>query len=212
MKKLMATLLTACLAFQSCFVPALFDRASNSVKAANTAETATSSSEYFQKTATGVSISKESEQKDGGALEIEVRSSSLFPYKGKVSVGISNGNNYNSTKELDFSNTEALNTGNTMRTAHFDVPEGSYFITISADKFATYEQKDIEVKAGSIHKIVVSSSKITTETKEVNTGWLRIGDINGDQKINKEDTETLLSHIRKDENTASNSDLNNDGK
>lgn len=212
MKKLMATLLTACLAFQSCFVPALFDRASNSVKAANTAETATSSSEYFQKTATGVSISKESEQKDGGALEIEVRSSSLFPYKGKVSVGISNGNNYNSTKELDFSNTEALNTGNTMRTAHFDVPEGSYFITISADKFATYEQKDIEVKAGSIHKIVVSSSKITTETKEVNTGWLRIGDINGDQKINKEDTETLLSHIRKDESTASNSDLNNDGK
>jgi hypothetical protein len=173
MKKLLAVLLSACLAFPSgngFTVP---------VKAAETAVNA-----------------EESEAVRNGSLEIEVRSSLSTPC-GSVSVTIHNDGTNDSvvtkTQTLDF-------TSSTTGLARFDVPSGSYTVTIAADKFATYEQT-VTVEAGWLHKILVCSSRLSTDNS-VQSGWLRAGDVNGDHVIDDSDKETLLSVIHEDSDSS----------
>lgn len=206
MKKLLATLLTGCLVLQSCIFSAPVSGISTSAKAATTATAAADDAESA-KTAAPASVSKEAEQPKG-ALEVEVRSSSLYPYKGKVMVQLS----HKSTKELEFSSTTAEGASE-IKTAHFsDVEAGTYTVTVSANKFADYTQ-EVTVEANYIHKIIVGPAKIETEKEGVHSGWLQIGDVDRTRTIDENDTTALLSDIRSDNpNPDYDSDLNSDGK
>ena len=139
------------------------------------------------------------------ALEVEIRPSYLFPYKGNVTVKVSDSSKTTQlTKQLDFTGSEPSSL-----TARFDVPVGDYTVSLLSDRFATYSQ-NIRVTNGWISKILVYSTKIETGCSAV-PGWFRPGDANRDGIINQADADALLNAIRKDPQ-GTDMDLNNDGK
>lgn len=207
MKKLMAALLTGCLALQSCIGFAVpVQGAVLPVRAVDVRDTVGDASKQSQKTAADIgragSRTTDEDTKTESALEIEVHSSLLFPYEDKVSIEISNGSNMTQTKELDF-------TESSSSLARFDVPEGEYTVTVLADKFARYQQT-VTAGAGWVHKILVCPTKMETGSN-AKPGWIRPGDVNGDNMIDEKDTKALLSAIRKNPEDSS-VDLNKDGK
>lgn len=139
------------------------------------------------------------------ALEVEIRPSYLFPYKGNVTVKVTDSSKTTQlTKQLDFAGSEPSS-----MTARFDVPAGDYTVSLLSDRFATYSQ-DVRVTNGWVSKILVYSTKIETGTSAV-PGWFRPGDANRDGVINQADTDALLEAIRKNP-LGTDMDLNNDGK
>ena len=152
-------------------------------------------------TAAGKAIAEKTE----GALVVEVKSSLLVPFKGEVTVEISDGSKQiHETRKLDFSESKAVSSS-----ARFDVPQGAYQVCVSADRFADCKQ-DVQVEKGWISKIQVCSTRIDSQSGMA-PGWIRPGDINGDKAIDQKDADVMLSYIRENpENT--DMDLNGDGK
>lgn len=63
-----------------------------------------------------------------GYLEVEVRSSQLFPYPGQVTVQISDGEKKTETQILIFGSSDSA------KTALFPVTDGDYTVTVQSDK------------------------------------------------------------------------------
>lgn len=150
----------------------------------------------------GAAGTSQTQQTQNGVLEIGVASFGMYPYEGSVTVGVSGPGGYSQQKELLF-------TQSASGQAEFDVPAGTYTVTVKAKKFADYVQT-IEVKEGWTHRIHVSPVQTGTGTS-AKTGWLRAGDIDGDGDIDKADQDALLEAIRSNR-TDSVYDLNSDGK
>ena len=191
MRRKIATLLTGCLLLQSFTGFAVpIQKAS-----AKTADAGIFSE--AQPTKTSSSRAKAA-QKTAGNLEIEVHP--FLEYTGKVTVEC-NGE----TKELDFANKSA-----SLIACFKNVTAGEQTVKVQAEKFATYTQ-NVTVEPGWAHKLLLCATKVDTGKEGATLGWLQAGDVNGDGKVNQEDTDILLKLIR--ENTANkNYDLNNDGK
>ncbi len=184
MKKWMAVLLTGCLIFQTWAGGSMLAHAENYVQEGESSE---------------VDVRATQAQ---SALEVEVRSSLLVPYKGKVTVHISDGKGTEASKELDFSNSDSL-------TARFDVAQGDYTVSVQAEQFATYTQQ-LHAEAGWLTKILVCSGKVETGSDAV-PGWICPGDVNRDGAVNEEDTKAILKEIRENPQ-GTDMDINQDGK
>lgn len=137
------------------------------------------------------------------ALEVEVHSSLLFPYNGKVTVKISNSDRtVEESKELDFDNADSM-------TARFPVAQGDYTVSIHADQFADYVQQ-VHAQAGWMTKIIVCPDRVETGSESV-PGWICPGDVNRDGRIDQNDTKAMLSEIRENPQ-GTDMDINHDGK
>ena len=143
-------------------------------------------------------------QETRSILDVEVRSSRLFPYQGKVSVKLSGDGKIMEQKTLEFTEEASAS-----RTARFQVPAGDYKVEVAADKFAGYTQ-DVHVEEGWITKIVVSSVKNENEGSAA-PGWICIGDVNQDAVVDQKDTGLILNAIRNHQQSMK-EDLNGDGK
>lgn len=188
MRKLLAALLTACIMVQTC-------AGTSALAAERTQETTQETTRQTE--AAGV---KQSE----GALEVEVRSSLDFPYKGKVSVRIvSEEKDVTDSKDLDFNGSDT-----DCAVARFDVPHGNYEVNVLSDGFACYKQ-DVQVKEGFVSKIILCSTCIGTESN-ITPGWIRPGDVNGDNVLNRQDADEVLSAIYENQEK-NDTDINNDG-
>jgi len=192
MKKFTATLLSVCLAFQMCTSTVPVSAAALSVKT-ETTDQGTASEE--------------------ASLEIEVFSSSRFPYQGDVKVAIHNKTE-KQEKMLTFTDTakeqdRSKDVKPDSALAKFPVSAGEYTVTITARNFATYKQS-ITVKAGQITKIQVCPFDMESEN-EKRPGWFCVGDVTDDGMIDDKDQETLLSAVREQPDNTD-YDLNQDGK
>lgn len=124
-----------------------------------------------------------------GQIEVGVRSSSLFPYEGAVTVELADADGKKETKELQLEQSESK-----IAFARFLNVQGDTTVTIRAKGFATYEQK-ITAQPGWTTKILVSSANFQT-ANGTQPGWMRPGDVNQDGVINKEDQTQMLNAIR----------------
>ncbi len=192
MRRWIAVFMTACLSLQT------WTYADTPVSAAGT--TAVQSEETKETVSRAV---REGISQTECALEVEVRSSLLFPFQGNVTVKISSNKTEEQQKILDFKNTDGSS-----QTARFDVPEGNYSISVQAGRFAGYSQTAV-VKRGWISKVQVSPVRTETGSSAV-PGWIRPGDFNGDKVIDSKDTDIVLSTLRKTPGSAA-ADLNGDG-
>ncbi len=192
MRRWIAVFMTACLSLQT------WTYADTPVSAAGT--TAVQSEETKETVSRAVS---EGISQTECALEVEVRSSLLFPFQGNVTVKISSNKTEKQQKVLDFKNTDGSS-----QTARFDVPEGNYSVSVQADRFAGYSQT-AAVKRGWISKVQVCPVRTETGSSAV-PGWIRPGDFNGDKVIDSKDTDIVLSTLRKNPGSAA-ADLNGDG-
>lgn len=188
MRRLIAILLTGCLAFQTWAAAAVPASAGS-----KTGKTAIESSE---------NSNRESVPQTESGLEVEIRSSRLFPFQGKATIQI-RGGEVEESKELHFGGSDAAS-----ETQRFDVPQGDYTVTIKSDKFADYKQK-VQVSKGWVSKIQVWAARYENG-RGASPGWIRQGDINGDGVIDQKDTELMLSAVREDPKK-SDTDLNQDG-
>ena len=188
MRRLIAILLTGCLAFQTWTAAAVPASAGS-----QTEKTAQESSE---------NSNRESVSQTESGLEVEIRSSRLFPFQGKATIQI-RGGEVEESKELQFSGSDS-----TSASQRFDVPQGDYTVTIKSDKFADYNQK-VQVSKGWVSKIQVWAARYENG-RGASPGWIRQGDINGDGVIDQKDTELMLSAVREDPKK-SDTDLNQDG-
>lgn len=188
MRRLIAILLTGCLAFQTWAAAAVPTSAGS-----KTGKTAIESSE---------SSNRESVSQTESGLEVEIRSSRLFPFQGKAAVQI-RGGEVEESKELNFSGSDAAS-----ETLRFDVPQGDYTVTVKSDKFADYKQ-EVQVSRGWVSKIQIWAARYENG-RGASPGWIRQGDINGDGVIDQKDTELMLSAVREDPKK-SDTDLNQDG-
>lgn len=136
-----------------------------------------------------------------GYLEVEVRSSQLFPYQGQVSVQISGGERLE-TQILVFGSSDSA------KTARFPVAGGEYTVTVQSDRFADYTQT-VRAEEGWITKISVCPEK-GEQGSDAAPGWFRIGDVNGDWQVDQRDIAALLTAIRQNTQDAR-ADLNGDG-
>lgn len=144
-------------------------------------------------------------EKTEGALVVEVKPSLFVPFQGDVTVELSDDSkNFRETMKLDFSDTKTVSSS-----ARFDVPQGTYQVCVSAERFADCKQ-EVQIEKGWISKIQVCPTRIVTPGG-MDPGWLRPGDINGDKEIDQKDADVMLSHIREDEKNTD-MDLNGDGK
>lgn len=134
-------------------------------------------------------------------LDVEVCSSRIFPYQGKVTVQIDDERQQ--SRELTFDG------GSSSETARFEVAAGDYTVTIRADKFADYTQK-VHTEENWISKITVCSINMETGSNAV-PGWMRSGDVNGDGQIDAMDEAKLLEDVRISPEDPT-SDLNSDGR
>lgn len=137
-----------------------------------------------------------------GYLEVEVRSSQLFPYPGQVTVQISDGEKKTETQILIFGSSDSA------KTALFPVTDGDYTVTVQSDKFADYTQT-VRAEEGWITKISVSPERMEPGSAAA-PGWFRIGDVNGDWQVDQRDIDALLAAIRQNTQDAR-ADLNGDG-
>ncbi len=135
-------------------------------------------------------------------LEVEVVSAQTFPFEGKVSVEVSGKSSGNQKLELDLKDKISS-------TARFQVAEGEYTVAVSAEKFAAYQQT-VDVQAGWTHKIMVCSDDIEAGNS-AGPGWIRIGDLNGDGRVDQTDSQMLVSALHSGRTDAV-YDLNHDGK
>lgn len=135
-------------------------------------------------------------------LDVEVRSSRLFPYQGKVTVQVSGDGGETKKTELDFSDPSEIS-----RTARFDVLAGKCKVTVQAEKYADYTQ-EVQVGEGWITKIAVCSAKTESQAAP---GWIRIGDVNRDRIVDQKDADAIINSVRTDPKNAA-ADLNGDGK
>lgn len=188
MRRLIAILLTGCLAFQTWAAAAVPASAGS-----KTGKTAIESSE---------NSNRESVSQTESGLEVEIRSSRLFPFQGKATIQI-RGGEVEESKELHFGGSDAVS-----ETQRFDVPHGDYTVTIKSDKFADYKQK-VQVSKGWVSKLQVWAARYENG-RGASPGWIRQGDINGDGVIDQKDTELMLSAVREDPKK-SDTDLNQDG-
>ncbi len=224
MKKWMAALLAGCLIFQTWAGGSMLVYAEGYVQESERSDV---QERTAQEQSVGADLAAAQEQSEGvgaeeraaqeqsegvgaevraaqeqSALEVEVRSSLLVPYKGKVTVHISNGKGTEQAKELDFSSAESLS-------ARFDVPQGDYTVSVQAQQFANYTQQ-VRAEAGWLTKILVCSGKVETGS-EAAPGWICPGDVNQDGRIDEGDTKAILAEIRKNpQGTVM--DINQDGK
>lgn len=135
------------------------------------------------------------------ALEVQVRSSLLFPFQDKVTIQICNaGKTIEESRQIDC-DTEGAS-------VRFDVPQGEYTLTVRTERFAAYTQT-VSVRKGWISKVEVCPVRTETGSDAV-PGWIRPGDFNGDQSIDQQDTEKLLSVLRANPDSTD-TDLNGDG-
>jgi len=227
MKKFMATLLTACLAFQSCISSVPVSAAN--ISAVNTGFTNTVFSNAISATdklsKTNVISAKTADEpaaetatqgtaQTEAALEVEILSSLLFPYQGSVSVEISQDNAVKQKQEIDFTkSTKELDTSDSVKPnsalTRFNVSAGTYTVTVKTDKFAWYQQ-EVTVQANQIQKLQVYSINIESEDNK-KPGWLRPGDVTKDGIIDEKDKESLLSALRNEPENLE-FDLNGDKK
>ncbi len=181
MKRWMAVLLTGCLTLQAWM---------GNVTPVYGAETADAAERALSNVADGV-------------LEVEVRSSALFPYEGKVTVRIDgNDGKVGMSRELEFESSA-------LASARFQAPKGEYKVTVSADKFADYTQS-VSVEEDWVSKIQVSPAMVETGS-EAAAGWIRCGDVNGDGFIDEKDRDVILAAIRRNPQRTD-TDLNGDGQ
>lgn len=176
-KRITAALLAACLAFYPCV--------------------------GFAKPVNGAIASADLKGTLEGTLEVEVSSSLLVPYEGKVTVSVTGADGASKEEGMELAK-EA-----TSAKAAFQVPEGDYTVTVQAEKFAKYTQK-VKAEAGWTHKISVCSYYMETGAS-AGPGWLRPGDIDGDGDIDEADSKALLEAIRAGKKEPA-YDLNYDGK
>ena len=88
----------------------------------------------------------------------------------------------------------------------YDLPQGKYELTVSAEGYETYTQT-VAVKE-SMARVTLLDQYRTGSEEEKHPGVIRLGDLNGDGKINREDRELLTEALfdgRED------GDLNGDG-
>lgn len=95
-----------------------------------------------------------------------------------------------------------------------DVAQGSYEVTVKAEKFADYVQT-VEVEARKASKIQVYSGQVAGEdASQAKPGWMLLGDVTKDGKVTAEDREAMLSAIRRGSAATGDKavfDLNDDG-
>lgn len=208
MKKWIAVLLSGCIAFGTWGGGSLSVHAENLPEkaAVEVSEGIEEKSEGIEEKSKGIEDNSGTEQamvQMESALEVEVHSSLLFPYKGKVTVKVSNSDKtVEESKELDFGSADSL-------TARFPVAQGDYTVSIHADQFADYVQQ-VHAEAGWMTKILVCSDRIETGSESV-PGWICPGDVNGDGRIDQNDTKAMLSEIRENPQ-GTDMDINHDGK
>ena len=157
--------------------------------------------EDFASLAEGEMQSLEEEE---GALEVDLISALPLASDRETAVTVSIDGPEKDVRELT-----VAGAGDKRALARFDVPVGAYTVTVRADKFADYVQK-VEVSTKQVSKIQIYSSRIVTNSK-AQPGWMLLGDVNGDHKVNDADTESMLSAIRRNEKEDT-YDLNQDGK
>lgn len=138
-----------------------------------------------------------------GQIEVGVRSSSLFPYQGEITVELALLNGKKETKQLQLSKPESE-----VAFARFSGVQGDGTVTVRAKGFAKYEQK-VSVEPGWTTKILVSSVKFQT-LYDAEPGWVRPGDVNDDGVIDAEDKKQMLDAIHHGSSEAV-YDVNNDG-
>lgn len=202
MKRWIAVMLSGCLLLQSWM--------GSSIQA-DGAERITAEQQVAEKTVTETTVpertksEKAAAEKSEGALVVEVKPSLLVPFLGNVTVELrDDSKDFRETKKLDFGDTKSASSS-----ARFDVPQGTYQVCVSAERFADCRQT-VQIEKGWISKIQVCPTRIVTPGG-MNPGWIRPGDINGDKEIDQKDADVMLSHIReKEENTEM--DLNGDGR
>ncbi len=145
--------------------------------------------------------SPQAQTASGSVLEVKVADACLFPFEGRVTVEVKGPDGKSQKQELDGTNNSAL--------ARFSVAQGDYVVTVSAKKYAAYTQT-VQIQEGWTHRIMVCSLEMETETG-AKLGWIRLGDVNGDQLVDATDSKELLSAIRSGASDAK-YDLNQDGK
>ena len=207
MKRLMAALLTGCLAFQ-----AWIGVATPVYGAEVPAGTAVESSLPGQPDA----LTDEEDVSRSGAvsraagqeesiIEVEVRSLERFPLKGTAQVVLhGSGGEVVKSETLDFGGSDASS-----RTARFDVPAGDYTAEVSASGFASYRQQ-IHADANWSNRILVCTARTEDEGGST-AGWLCPGDVDGDGTISETDTRMLTDAVRNGSSDAK-YDINGDGK
>ncbi|MCI8307612.1 MAG: hypothetical protein HFH14_06130 [Lachnospiraceae bacterium] len=192
MKKILAALLTACMIVQTCVGTS-----------ALAAERSQESLRQAEASADGAVQPDAAEQSDG-AVEVEIRSSLDFPYRGKVTVQITgDSKEVTESKEFDFDTLDS-----DFALAKFDVMQGNYEISVLSDGFAEYRQS-VQVKEGFVSKIILCSTFVGTEG-DAAPGWIRPGDVNGDNVLDNKDADAVLSAIRENPEKAE-TDINGDG-
>ena len=78
-----------------------------------------------------------------------------------------------------------------------NVAQGSYEVTVKAEKFADYVQT-VEVEARKASKIQVYSGQVAGEdASQAKPGWMLLGNVTKDGKVTAEDREAMLSAIRR---------------
>lgn len=186
MRKFLAALLTGCIMVQTCV------------------GTSALAAERPQETVQQTEMSAVEVKQSEGALEVEIRSSLDFPYRGKVKVQIaSESKEVTDSKEFDF---KELDTDSAV--ARFDVLQGNYEVNVLSDGFAGYTQS-VQVKEGFVSKIILCSSFVGTEGNAA-PGWIRPGDVNGDKVLDREDADDVLEAMRENPEKTD-TDINCDG-
>lgn len=96
-------------------------------------------------------------EKTEGALVVEVNPSLFVPFQGEVTVVLrDDSNELREAKKLNFSNTATSSSS-----VRFDVPQGTYQVCISAERFADCKQT-VQIEKGWISKIQVCPTRIVT--------------------------------------------------
>ncbi len=88
--------------------------------------------------------------------------------------------------------------GGSSDVARFEVTPGTYTVTVSADKFASYTQ-EVTVGQHQTARIEVENVRTGSTTDKGATGqkgWLRLGDVNGDGDVTQEDVKEILGAMR----------------
>lgn len=171
----------------------------------------------------GIQNQDEEETENRGAVHVEIRSVLQMEKYGDFTVRLHRSDEeeqelYNEYEAVSLESPEDSEGEPVVQTVVFsDLESGRYQLSVSGSGYETYED-EIRVE-DNISKIVLMNDYLpgyTFKKGEAHPGILKLGDVNGDEKLDEDDLEELLEAIREEEmgvgpGGSSQYDLNGDG-
>ena len=140
--------------------------------------------------------SNTSESEPKSYIEVKVVAGQLFipdPEKEGLKVSVKVSGTGDPEGQFD---TKAFKKPGDVQTFEFEVPKGTYTVTVSAPRYASYEQQ-VPVGKSQRAKICVSTARSVKTGEEAVSGWLRLGNATGSETVDETDIEAILTDIHK---------------